>query len=69
MIAAIALSFVVLFLAGFASSWMGARNDKHACEKLATPKGARSVRVGTGDARTCIWLDGSGSTVRVTTLP
>jgi hypothetical protein len=74
----LAVLFAGLFVAGFAATYVGARDDKQTCEKIAAPAGAVTVRVQRRQTETdqsndverlCVWIDGSGATVRVKTLP
>jgi hypothetical protein len=61
---------LAIFGAGFAATWVKARNDKSACEKTSHPAAATSARVQRTDTdRLCVWLDRQGRTVQQTTLP
>lgn len=63
--------FAALFVAGFVSSWVGARDDKRACDAKPRPAGAVTVHVQRTEAgdRVCAWLDRARSTVAEETLP
>jgi hypothetical protein len=65
------LVMLAIFVAGFLATWINARGDKSACERLARPAGATAVRVQNRDdnSRACVWLDEAGRTVQTRTLP
>jgi hypothetical protein len=74
----VAVVFVVLFVVGFVSTYIGARDDKAACEKITPPAGAVTVRVQRRQTETsqsndverlCVWVDRHGSTIRERKLP
>jgi hypothetical protein len=69
-LAAIALVMLGLFLAGFAATWVKARNDKNACRAMPLPAGAASVHVQhEEDGRSCVWVDRRSRTIAETPLP
>jgi hypothetical protein len=69
-LAAIALVMLALFAAGFAATWVMARNDKNACRAMPLPPGAAAVHVQHQDnGRSCVWVDRRSRTIAETPLP
>ena len=69
---------VALFVVGFVTTCVGARDDKAACEKITPPTNAVTVRVQRRQTETsqsndverlCVWVDSGGQTIRERKLP